>query len=536
MKWKMLVCGCVAVMLLFGFAACRTDESVVEAVAPANTPPISATAAPVVLTEAPTATPSPEQTPEPTPELIDVLGQSYTPDAETIAVTMPIDSYSELNAAIAKLPALHSIDVDFGNTVWSDDISAWFELLAWEEAQPALTFRNIYPAESSPETATVFVPTAGVVYDWETMLAHLPALELIDSTNTPIERETIAAILSERPDVIVRWTDAYFGASDSSVAELAFGETPLSELMGYLSCLPRLTDADLYACPLSTADGLALKKAFPSVRLHRNITLNGNTYDSMTTYLDLSNAKIADADAFSDELGGFEALAKIELHNCSLTYPQLDLMNKRYPNTKVVWTVKFNKWRVRTDAVAFSTMQPGRNDNRQTAKNLSALQYCTDLIVLDLGHNAVSDLSWMKSLSNLQVLILADNSDLRDISVLRELKHLKYVELFMNPITDISVLGELPELVDVNLCITRVADLTPLLQCKKLERIWIGAQTQEYCSKESLDAVLAAFPNAQYDLTSVSSTNLGWREHPRYDAFRSMLRDNIPVEPFLPVE
>ena len=106
----------------------------------------------------------------------------------------------------------------------------------------------------------------------------------------------------------------------------------------------------------------------------------------------------------------------------------------------------------------------------------------------------------------------------------------------MTPIRDITPLGELPELLDVNLCITYVTDLTPLLNCKKLERIWIGHQTQDYCTKESLQAVLEAFPDAQYDLLSVSCTNRGWREHPRYDAFQEMFRTNAPVAPFVPVD
>ena len=123
---------------------------------------------------------------------------------------------------------------------------------------------------------------------------------------------------------------------------------------------------------------------------------------------------------------------------------------------------------------------------------------------------------------------------MKDITPLASLKKLKYVELFMTPLRDITALGELPELLDVNLCITYVTDLTPLLNCKKLERIWIGQQTRDYCSKESLQALLEAFPDAQYDLISVSCTNRGWREHPRFDAFQEMFSKNVAVAPFLP--
>ena len=178
-------------------------------------------------------------------------------------------------------------------------------------------------------------------------------------------------------------------------------------------------------------------------------------------------------------------------------------------------------------------MQSGYTTFRLTSQMVSGLQYCTDLIALDLGHNGIDDLTWLEPLQNLQLLILADNR-MKDITPLASLKKLKYVELFMNPIRDISPLGELKELLDVNLCITKAEDLSPLLRCTKLERIWIGHQTQAYCTKESLQAVLEAFPDAEYDLLSVSCTNRGWREHPRFFAYQEMFQTNAPVAPFLP--
>ena len=46
---------------------------------------------------------------------------------------------------------------------------------------------------------------------------------------------------------------------------------------------------------------------------------------------------------------------------------------------------------------------------------VSGLQYCTDLIALDLGHNGIDDLSWLEPLQNLQLLILSDNR-MKDIT------------------------------------------------------------------------------------------------------------------------
>ena len=179
-------------------------------------------------------------------------------------------------------------------------------------------------------------------------------------------------------------------------------------------------------------------------------------------------------------------------------------------------------------------MQSGYTTNRMKTKDVEVLRYCTDLIALDLGHNAISDIEWIKALPNLQVLILANNWDLVDLTPIGSLTKLKYLELFMCHCSDISPLANLPELLDVNLIITRVKDVTPLLQCKKLERIWLGCLVTERVGEEGIRQLTDAFPNAEFDLVSSGSTKLGWREHPRYFAMRKMFEENIAVAPFLP--
>jgi hypothetical protein len=100
--------------------------------------------------------------------------------------------------------------------------------------------------------------------------------------------------------------------------------------------------------------------------------------------------------------------------------------------------------------------------------------------------------------------------------------------------SDISPLANLPELLDVNLFITRVEDVTPLLSCKKLERIWLGERVVARVGAEGIQQLVDAFPDAEFDLVSAGSTKLGWREHPRSFAMRQVFEENIAIEPFLP--
>ena len=70
------------------------------------------------------------------------------------------------------------------------------------------------------------------------------------------------------------------------------------------------------------------------------------------------------------------------------------------------------------------------------------LKYCTDLRALDIGHQAITDLSVIgEHLTELRVLIIADNK-VTDLTPLSNLRHLHYLEFFVNRVSDLSPLAE----------------------------------------------------------------------------------------------
>ena len=500
---------------------------------PEQTEPKAELTAKPTSTQLSTASPPPTQ--EPTPAPISVKGQLVSIDAESLTVTEPLEGPEPLAAALPLLPQLKTVTVS--RTISEDGIAPWIE--AWDAlvaAYPDLTFSffDRY-GEAAAETVETFAPTAlpdaAELHAVLRVFSHLSQLDLSALT---LSREEASILVAAAGDVEVLWRDEDFGFSKSFQKQLTLPQgTGLTAAKAYLACFPRLSRVDLLSSGLSEAEGDALCQTFPQVAFHRMVTLNGQLYDNQVERLDLSGAVIDDYGTFVDQVGRFPNLHALELSDCSLSDQELADLRSRYPEAGVVWTVRFGRWSIRTDAVAFSTKQSGYTEHRYRSESVSVLSYCTGLIALDLGHNAIQELGWIESLPDLQLLILADNG-ITDISPIAKLKKLKYVELFMNPIRDISPLGELKELLDVNLCITKAEDLSPLLRCTKLERIWIGHQTQDYCTKESLQAVLEAFPDAEYDLLSVSCTNRGWREHPRFYAYQEMFQTNAPVAPFLP--
>ncbi len=528
---KLILVLCLLLCLLLACAQTQT-----AAAQPTAEPTV--VDAPMVLpTPAPTATPTPtpEPTPTPTPEPVSVNGQPFPWDADAVALDQPVDDPILLGEELLALKSLRTVTLD--RTVPWADIAAWAK--AWaalEEAFPEVTFtcRDLYDGAAA-EAVTDFAPQALPEGEAEAILALFPNLKALDLTGLVLPRADVAQIAALAPAVTVRWNDEAFGPSASTAASLTISEPVDAETAAaYLACFPGLKEADLLASGLTEAEGNALCAAFPQVAFRRMVTLNGKPLDSFTEELDLSKAQIKDYAAFSDAIGYFPRLSRLEMHYCSLTNEELAAIRDRYPATKVIWTVKFNKWKLRTDAVAFSTMQLAPNDNRLRSEHAQVLQYCTDLVALDLGHNNLIDIEWLRPLKKLQVLILADNSKLQNIEAIGTLTKLKYIELFMTSVDDITPLSNLPDLLDVNLCFTKITDITPLLACTKLERIWFGKDVTAQIGEEGIAMLQAAFPDAQYDLVSRSSTYLGWREHPRYRAYIQMFRNNIVVEPFVP--
>ena len=136
------------------------------------------------------------------------------------------------------------------------------------------------------------------------------------------------------------------------------------------------------------------------------------------------------------------------------------------------------------DAVRTQVFEKRYNDEPLTAKdvenisrvsargkritNLSGLEKCVSLQELDLGDNAVADLTPIKELKLLQSLILFENK-ITDIGPLTGLANLQHIELQENRVTDVTPLKELKRLRSLYLGDNRITDIAPL---SGLDKLW----------------------------------------------------------------
>ena len=135
----------------------------------------------------------------------------------------------------------------------------------------------------------------------------------------------------------------------------------------------------------------------------------------------------------------------------------------------------------------------GQEQSSRGIRDLTGLQFATNLTELVVWHNQISDLSPLAGLIKLRVLYAHDNalsdispvrgltnltqlvfdrSQVSDISPVRGLTNLTHLEFDESPVSDISPVRGLTNLTSLELHHTLVADLSPVAGLTKLMRLY----------------------------------------------------------------
>ena len=103
-------------------------------------------------------------------------------------------------------------------------------------------------------------------------------------------------------------------------------------------------------------------------------------------------------------------------------------------------------------------------------RELTGLEYATNLVTLELTRNLVSDISVLSALSNLETLVL-NNNQVSDMSVVAGLNRLEYLDIHDNQISDISAVSGLSTLHTVILRSNQISDVSPLSGLTNLQHL-----------------------------------------------------------------
>lgn len=372
---------------------------------------------------------------------------------------------------------------------------------------------EFYPLDTTSLTVSTLTDEDVVLLDYLTGLTHVDAAECRDYAQ-------IVALQERHPDCTVEYTVALkAGVYPSDAAEVDGSGMTAPELQKMLPLMTALETVDLQNSALTAAETAELASAFPGVLFLREIEVCGVSFSTDVTEIDISGIPVEDPGEIEALLPCFPMLEKVVMCDCGLGNEEMDALNKRHDDVRFVWRVDFQVITARTDDTWFAPM----TQQIHMWHNIDDLKYCTDMICIDIGHANVTNCSWAAYMPNLKYLLIADTR-ISDLTPLKGLQNLVYLEIFMCPIKDYSPLLECPALEDLNLGYTS-ADPTPLAQMKGLKNLWwaIKQDTHWQFQQETEALLREALPDTYMIFYEGSSTGFGWRHLPHYFEQRDVL-------------
>ena len=270
------------------------------------------------------------------------------------------------------------------------------------------------------------------------------------------------------------------------------------------------------------------------------------SFDTEAGQIDMGEQVVTDYNQFIAFLRQFPNLKKVDMFATLIPEDKVQKLEKAFPDVSFGWYLKMMRYHfIRSDAEAYSTLH-GQHPNHPS-KEFALLKYCTELKALDLGHNNLTSVTFLRSMPGLRVLIFAENPNLKNVEEIGNLPELEYLELFTCGITDISPLTKCTHLLDLNLGNNKVKDWRPLKQMTWLKRLWIPGMCAKKMTAEELAELQEALPDTlimadgKYKSNPVGN---GWRtdpgtkaNHPHYDVIYQIFHTDtyIPFEDSWPL-
>ena len=437
-------------------------------------------------------------------------GQHYPSDTTLLEITQL--TQADL-ALLAYFPQLTQVDA-----AGCADLAA---IQALQAAYPHLAVTYWVPLGGTmlpPDTEAVTLGNSSLE-ELAEALACLPYVTQVDATGCR-DYAALQALQAQYPQCSFHYLVYVAGQELSNTATTLTVQDPnLAELGAALPYLTELKSLRLTGTLPSNQEIHALQSAYPQVEFLWNFRLCGVEVSTGATQLDLSNIPMESTQEVESALPYFNNLEKVIMCDCGISNQEMDLLGQRNPDVRFVWTVSIGPHiRLRTDATYLMPYQYG---TKLTDAQTGNLKYCVDLICIDLGHNPVSDVSFLAYMPHMKYLLLAQ-TQVSDISACAGMQELEYAELFMTNIRDYSPLISCPNLRDLNICYAIPKDPSALCQLTQLDNLYAKGNW----SSDSAAQLKQALPKVKLVLDSSpddSSTGNGWRQLPNYFKMRDLL-------------
>ena len=356
------------------------------------------------------------------------------------------------------------------------------------------------------------------------LLEYLPQLKTVHAEDCE-DYDVLMMLRERRPEIKVLYTVSIGGKDYPQNTDELFLESEqldLQELSAAVEYLPKLQTIHFDHPTVPSEALISLRESWPDIDITWEMDAFGTTYRSDVTEIDLTGMQFASLDEVEEALAYFPDLEKVILSECGPepktwfdNETMAEFREKMRPQYKVVWTVKINNMRVRTDETYFMPNKYGEAVSNYQVQNL---RYCEDMLCIDLGHQPIVDLSFLEGTPHLKYFICID-SPLIYIDPIRNCKELIYCELFWTVVSDYSPLLECTSLQDLNVCRTK-GDPMFFKDMPWLKNLWITGYWMKPSDKEELSAAL---PDTFIKFSDNMMAGNGWRDLQNYFDMRDLL-------------
>lgn len=249
--------------------------------------------------------------------------------------------------------------------------------------------------------------------------------------------------------------------------------------------------------------------ACPEVDFEYSFTLFDLPFTTLDEQMDLNHVRMTDqGEAVRAVLPYMTRCRFLDMDFCEVDSEHMAAIRDAYPEMEVVWRIWFGlDCSVRTNVEKILASNFGHG---LTGDNTKDLKYCTKVKYLDIGHQWVNDISFLRYMPDLEIAVLFQNT-WTDLSPIENCTKLRYLEILCtDACTDISPLAELKNLEYLNMSdLYKVEDFSALFELKSLKRLFI-ANTK--IPQDVLDNLRAALPDAEISTKNQALDNPGgWK-------------------------
>lgn len=366
--------------------------------------------------------------------------------------------------------------------------------------EKGLSFALRFGTKTYPDTVQELDVT-GVTDGELELLQLLPELKTLHLKNPKADPETVAQLRSTYPKADISWEVEIAGVSFpddtkevdlSTVLESSAAQTAAATAAGTQTAVGAQTTTKTQTttgAATGTQSTKETKSTAPAV------TLNLEDLEKKMSYL--SDAK------------------QVFLGKCGLDNEELAALRERVRDSyKLVWTVQLGKkLTARTDDTTFMPVR--EHVYYFLDEDAYNLRYCEDMLCVDVGHMGLTNIDFVKGMPHLQILILAHNGQLQDISPISSCKELVFLELDWSAVKDFTPLVGCTSLEDLNIGLT-YPSVEPLMQMTWLKNLWMVDRGGAYQLSQAL-------PDTKIVASADVTVGAGWRNLPNYYKMRDML-------------